>query len=230
MRRTDRLFEILQLFRSDRLLLGRDIAERLEVSLRTVYRDIETLVASGVPIEGERGFGYVLREPIFLPPMMLTPEELRALHLGVEIVRQTGDAELAAAAEQLVDKVRAVLPSDRQALRPLQDLSVYASIAAVPCGQLGPLRRAVAERRIVKIVYRDLEGAVTERRIRPLQTEYWGRVWTCPAWCELREDFRVFRVDRVTQCIDTTETFALEPGRTYADYLATLRFEDGKAP
>jgi predicted DNA-binding transcriptional regulator YafY len=230
MRRTDRLFEILQLFRGGRLLLGRDIAERLEVSLRTVYRDIETLVASGVPIEGERGVGYVLREPVFLPPMTLTPEELRALHLGVEVVRQTGDAELAGAAERLVGKIAAVLPSDRRALRPLQDLAVYASIAAAPCEQLGLLRRAVAERRVVEIGYRGPDGALTERRIRPLQTEYWGRVWTCPAWCELRNAFRVFRVDRVEACAETGDTFALEPGRTYADYLATLNVRTHETP
>ena len=225
MRRTDRLFEILQLFRGGRLLLGRDIAERLEVSLRTVYRDIDTLVASGVPIEGERGVGYVLREPIFLPPMTLTPEELRALHLGVEIVWQTGDVELSTAAERRVGKVAAVLPSDRRALRPLQDLAVYASIAAAPREQLGALRRAVAERRVLEIGYCDVDGVSTRRRIRPLQTEYWGRVWTCPAWCELRKAFRVFRVDRIEACIETGDIFVLEPGRTYADYLASLRFD-----
>ena len=229
MRRTDRLFEILQLFRSGRLLLGREIAARLEVSLRTVYRDIETLVASGVPIEGERGVGYALREPIFLPPMTLTPEELRALHLGVEIVRQTGDADLAAAAERLVSKIAAVLPSERQRLRPLKDLAVYASIAAAPCEQLGALRRAVAERQVLEINYRGPESALTRRRIRPLQTEYWGRVWTCPAWCELRHAFRVFRVDRIEACSETGEAFVLEPGRTYADYLATLSSSAGEA-
>jgi predicted DNA-binding transcriptional regulator YafY len=225
MRRTDRLFEILQLFRSGRLLLGRDIAERLEVSLRTVYRDIETLVASGVPIEGERGVGYVLREPIFLPPMTLTPEELRALHFGMEVVRQTGDTDLAHAAERLVDKIGAVLPSDRRALRPLQGLAVYASVASAPCDRLGALRRAIADRRVVEIGYRGPDGALTERRIRPLQTEYWGRVWTCPAWCELRDGFRVFRVDRIEVYAETGDTFALDSGRTYADYLATLRFD-----
>lgn len=230
MRRTDRLFEILQLFRSGRLLLGREIAERLEVSVRTVYRDIETLVASGVPIEGERGVGYVLREPIFLPPMTLTPEELRALHLGVEVVRQTGDAELAGAAERLVAKIGAVLPSDRRALRPLQGIAVYASIAAAPSGPLGALRRAIAERRVVDIGYRGLDGTLTERRIWPLQTEYWGRVWTCPAWCELRGAFRVFRLDRIEACTETGDSFVLEPGRTYADYLTTLRLKEDQAP
>ncbi len=228
MRRTDRLFEILQLFRGGRLLLGRDIAERLEVSLRTVYRDIETLVASGVPIEGERGVGYVLREPIFLPPLTLTAEELRALHLGAEIVRQTADAALAASAERLLGKIAVVLPSDRQALRPLQDLAVYASLATAPCEQLSTLRLAVAERRVVEIGYRNPAGSLTKRRIRPLQTEYWGRVWTCPAWCELRSAFRVFRVDRIENCADTGEVFMIEPGQSYADYLATLNLDAGQ--
>lgn len=227
MRRTDRLFELLQLFRGGRLLLGRDIADRLDVSLRTVYRDIETLVASGVPIKGERGVGYLLREPIFLPPMTLTPEELRALHLGVEVVRQTGDAELAVAAERLLGKIAAVLPSDKRALQPLQGLAVYASIAAKPCEQLGALRRAVAERRVVMIQYRGPDGVLSERRIWPLQTEYWGRVWTCPAWCELRNAFRVFRADRVEACVETGDRFLHEPGRTYADYIASLSFDEG---
>jgi predicted DNA-binding transcriptional regulator YafY len=159
MRRTDRLFEIVQLFRSGRLLLGRDIADQLEVSLRTVYRDIETLVASGVPIEGERGVGYLLREPIFLPPMTLTFEELRALHLGIEIVRQTGDAELVVAAERVVTKICAALPPDRKALRPLQELAVYASIAAKSCEHLGALRRAVTARQVVLINYRSPDQA-----------------------------------------------------------------------
>ncbi|MFO0284460.1 MAG: helix-turn-helix transcriptional regulator, partial [Acidobacteriota bacterium] len=183
---------------------------------------------SGIPIDGERGVGYVLREPIFLPPMTLTPEELRALHLGVEVVRQTGDAELATAAERLVGKIAAVLPSDRRALRPLQGLAVYASIAAAPCEQLCVLRRAVAERQVVLIRYCNPEGVSTERRIRPLQTEYWGRVWTCPAWCELREAFRVFRVDRIKACTDTGDVFAHEAGRTYADYIASLSFESNR--
>ncbi|HEU4408637.1 MAG TPA: YafY family protein [Polyangiaceae bacterium] len=227
MRRTDRLFEILQLFRGGRLLLGRDIAERLGVSLRTVYRDIETLVASGVPIEGERGVGYVLREPIFLPPMTLTLEELRALHFGVEVVRQTGDAELARAAEKLVGKIAAVLPSDRRASDPLKDLAVYASVAAAPREHLGVLRRAVAERQVLSITYRRLDDVRTERRIRPLQTEYWGRVWTCPAWCELRGGFRAFRVDRIEACVDTGDRFVPVAGQTYADYLATISLRDG---
>ncbi|MHA1545135.1 MAG: helix-turn-helix transcriptional regulator, partial [Alphaproteobacteria bacterium] len=125
MRRTDRLFEIVQLFRGGRLWRGGDIATRLEVSLRTIYRDIDTLVASGVPIEGARGVGYILREPIFLPPLTLTTTELEALQLGMEMVRKMSDADLAEAAARLLTKIDAVLPGDRRGRDFLKSLSVY---------------------------------------------------------------------------------------------------------
>ena len=224
MRRTDRLFEILQLFRGGGLLLGRDIAETLEVSVRTVYRDIDTLIASGIPIEGERGVGYILREPIFLPPLTLTFEELRALHLGMEVVRQTGGDDLAQAARRLLDKVDAVVPTRLRSCEPLRDLSVYTSEGAPPCAHLQAVRQAVSERQLMEIRYTSLKGETTTRRIRPLQTEYWGRVWTCAAWCEVRRAFRAFRVDRIDACHPTGETFPDEDGKRYADYLAQLMF------
>ena len=230
MRRTDRLFEILQLFRDGRLLLARDIAETLEVSVRTIYRDIHTLVASGVPIEGERGVGFILREPIFLPPLSLTVEELQALHLGMEVVRQTSDDALALAAERLLGKIAAVLPSDMQRQRPLGDISIYTSETAAPSVHLAAVRQAVAERRVIEIAYESLDGNRTQRRIRPLQAEYWGRVWTCPSWCELREAFRVFRVDKIQTCRVTDDRFSVELGKTYTDYLAQLTFVDVVPP
>ena len=222
MRRTDRLFEILQLFRGGHLLRGHEIAEKLEVSLRTVYRDIDTLVASGVPIEGERGVGYILREPIFLPPLTLTPVELRALHLGMEVLRQTADGDLASAAGVLLDKIGAVLPADRTMESHLRGISVYANQSAKGSRWLATLRAAVEERRIIEIDYLALDSRLSRRRIRPLQTEYWGPVWTCAAWCELRGDFRVFRVDRIQAAVATGDTFDPEPGRTYRDYLTGL--------
>lgn len=226
MRRTDRLFEILQLFRSGRLLLGRDIAERLEVSVRTVYRDIETLVASGIPIEGERGVGFLLREPIFLPPLTLSPEELRALHMGVEVVRQVTDPALARAAEGLLGKIAAVLPAGRLAEAAGGHVAVYAALhaaAAAAAGRyLGALRRAVADKQVLDIDYQRLDGTSSHRRIRPLQVEYWGHVWTCLAWCEQRDAFRLFRIDRISACTPTGESFLPEAGKSYADYLATI--------
>lgn len=223
MRRTDRLFEILQLFRDGRPLLGREIADKLEVSLRTVYRDIDTLVASGFPIEGERGVGYILREPIFLPPLALTLEELQAFHLGMEVVLQTGDRVIAEAAQKLVSKIRAVTP--RRRLQPIRNISVYISEVTTPPEYLALIRQAILEREIIAITYHSLNAEKTTRRIRPLQTEYWGTVWTCPAWCELRHAFRVFRIDRIEACRRTGQIFAEEKGKRYADYLAQLTSE-----
>ncbi len=216
----------MQLFRGGRLLLGRDIAAKLEVSLRTIYRDIETLIASGVPIEGERGLGYILREPIFLPPLTLTTSELEALHLGMEVVRQTADTELSDAAERLLNKVEAVLPSDRKGQAHLKHLSIYAAHTPPTLDQLANIRTAIAKRQIIQIIYKSLADDITERRIRPLQTEYWGRAWTCTAWCETRQDFRVFRIDHIVTCNKTGDHFRPEKGKTYADYIAQLTLKD----
>ncbi|NOZ32828.1 MAG: YafY family transcriptional regulator [Alphaproteobacteria bacterium] len=222
MRRTDRLFEILQLFRGGRSWRGRDIAERLEVSVRTIYRDIDTLVASGVPIDGERGVGYLLREPIFLPPLTLNIAELEALHLGMEMVRQSADVELADAAGRLLDKIDAVLPSDRAGRDHLGEMSVYAGGGGATLEHLAELRRAVAGRQRVDIGYQRLDGQRSTRRIRPLHIEYWGRVWTLTAWCEWRDGFRVFRIDRISAVGPGSGRFAAEPGKDYAAFLVQM--------
>lgn len=226
MRRTDRLFEILQLFRGGRLLRGCDIAQLLEVSLRTIYRDIDTLVASGIPIEGERGVGYILREPIFLPPLTLNTSELEALHLGMEIVRQTSDLQLASAAKSLMQKIDAVLPSDRQGRDYLGKLSVYTELENDTLRYLAAIRKAIAEFRVLDIHYTRLDEAETSRHIRPLHVEYWGNVWTCTAWCELKADFRVFRIDRIKECEETDITFHNEAGKMFSDYLASFNKKD----
>ncbi|MCF6322324.1 MAG: YafY family transcriptional regulator [Rhizobiaceae bacterium] len=218
----------MQMFRAGKLWRGQEIAERLEVSLRTIYRDIDTLVASGVAIEGERGVGYILREPIFLPPLTLSVPELEALHLGMEILRKTASAEMVEAAEQLLIKVEAVLPSTRQGRNHLGELSVYTPGLKVKLHHLAGLKQAISSKHIVKIDYETLSGKTSSRRIQPLQIEYWGRVWTCTAWCELREDFRVFRIDKITACRATIDTFRSEPGKTYKDYLATFDARDKK--
>lgn len=225
MRRTDRLFEIMQLFRGGRLLKGSDIARQLEVSLRTIYRDIDTLVASGIPIEGERGVGYILREPIFLPPLTLKTSELEALHLGMEIVRQTSDNQLASSAKKLMQKIDAVLPSDRQGRDYLGKLSVYTELENDALRFLAVIRKAIAELIVLEIKYTRLDDVETSRHIRPLHVEYWGKAWTCTAWCELKNDFRVFRIDRISVCVETEITFQNEAGKLFSDYLALLNLD-----
>ncbi|MEP4038177.1 YafY family protein [Pseudophaeobacter sp.] len=219
MRRTDRLFEIIQILRDGKLHLARDIAARLEVSTRTIYRDMDTLVASGVPVEGERGVGYMVREQITLPPLTLTPEELEALNLGMAIVAEAADADLKSAAQSLATKVDAVLPTEVIAEADAWKFAVY-PFADVARGfaHMPTLRAAIKSRQKLALHYRRLDGTLTDRIIRPLHMEYWGRVWTLTAWCETRGDFRVFRVDLIEEVRALPELFLDEPGKTLADY------------
>jgi predicted DNA-binding transcriptional regulator YafY len=221
MRRTDRLFDLIQILRDGRLHRGRDLARRLEVSLRTLYRDMDTLVASGIPVEGERGLGYMMTAPITLPPLNLSLTELEALHLGLAVVSKAADEELQRAAKTLSDKVDAVLPEDRAVPATGWGFAVYPfAEAARGFVHMAPLRAAIRSRRKIHITYAKPGGEDTERRVRPLQMEYWGRVWTFTSWCELRNDFRVFRVDRIRTLDVLFDTFQEEPGKTLADYLA----------
>lgn len=219
MRRTDRLFEIIQILRDGKLHRAADIANRLEVSTRTIYRDMDTLVASGVPVEGERGVGYLVREQITLPPLTLTPEELEALNLGMAIVAEAADADLKAAAQSLASKVDAVLPQEVVAEADAWKFAVY-PFADVARGfaQMPTLRAAIKSRQKLAMSYRRIDGTLTDRVIRPLHMEYWGRVWTLTAWCETREDFRVFRVDLIEEARALPELFQDEPGKSLADY------------
>ena len=223
MRRTDRLFELIQILRDGRLHRGVDLAERLGVSLRTLYRDMDTLTASGIPVEGERGLGYMMTAPITLPPLNLTLTELEALHLGLAVVAKAADSELQKAAATLSDKIDAVLPEDRAAPASGWGFAVYPfAEAARGFVHMAPLRAAIRSRRKVDITYQAPDSGETQRRIRPLQMEYWGRVWTLTSWCELRDDFRVFRVDRIRTLDVSFEGFAEEEGKTLADYLERM--------
>lgn len=228
MRRTDRLFELIQILRDGRLHRGADMAQRLGISLRTLYRDMDTLIASGIPVEGERGLGYMMTAPITLPPLNLTLTELEALHLGLAVVVKAADPELQRAARTLSEKVDAVLPEDRAAPATGWGFAVYPfAEAARGFVHMAPLRAAIRSRRKVYISYVAPGEPDTRRRIRPLQMEYWGRVWTLTSWCELRDDFRVFRVDRIRTLDVSFETFDEEPGKTLADYLERM---DSAAP
>ncbi len=176
MQRSERLAEIVEIVRDGRLHLARDIADALEVSIRTIYRDIDTLVASGVPIEGERGVGYLLREPVFLPPMALSLTELEALTLGMAIVQEAADEDLQAAARAVMNKVPEHASNRRQAPKSW-GFGVYAFERARDGFRHMPLiRRAIREGLKLRIAYRSLDEQHSTRVIRPLQTEYWGRV------------------------------------------------------
>jgi predicted DNA-binding transcriptional regulator YafY len=218
MRRTDRLFEIIQTFRDGKLHTARALAEQLEVSERTVWRDMATLVASGLPIEGERGVGYILREPITLPPLTLTEAEVQALTLGLNLVAAAADPSLAPAAASLRAKIAAVAPARLMQGHGPEDWVFPGPEALAAARHLPVLRRAIRERQGIRITYADGTGRITKRNLRPLLLEFWGRVWTLASWCEDRADLRSFRVDRITALATTGKTFADEPGKTLADW------------
>ncbi|AJE48132.1 helix-turn-helix transcriptional regulator [Celeribacter indicus] len=218
-RRSERLFALIGILRDGRRHTGRDLARRLRVSERTIWRDMATLMASGVPVEGERGLGYRVTAPVTLPPMNLSMEELEALHLAVAILGEASDPELAKSARSLAAKIDAVLPENAGPPHEGWGLSVFPFADAQAGFRHMPLlREAVRERKRLRLAYLAPDGTRTNRIVRPLQLDYWGRVWTMGGWCELREAFRVFRVERIESLIDTGARFRDEPGRTLADF------------
>ncbi len=220
MSRTDRLFDIIRILRDGKLHRAQDIAGRLGVSVRTIYRDMDTLTASGVPVEGERGVGYMITAAITLPPLNLTAAELEALNLGMAIVGEAADPDLKAAAQSLADKVDAVLPAQVISQADAWKFAVYPfADAARGFAHMPTLRAAIRARQKLRLTYTSRDSVVSTRVVRPLHMEYWGRVWTLTAWCELRQDHRVFRVDLIQTAEALPELFVDEPGKTLDDYV-----------
>lgn len=218
MRRADRLFELVQLIRGRRLATAAWLAQRLEVSERTVYRDVADLQAQGVPIEGEAGVGYRMAAGFDLPPLMFTRDEAKALVAAVRIAQTRLDATLAAQAEGALSKILSVLPPAVRAAA--ESLAVYAPASATDDTtreRLSLLREAIEARRKLRVDYRDVKGQDSTRVLRPLACLYWDSAWTLAAWCELRRDFRSFRIDRLRRLQVLDEGFRDEPGKTLAD-------------
>lgn len=218
MRRADRLFQIVQHIRGRRLTKADFLATRLEVSVRTIYRDIAALQQQGVPIEGEAGVGYRMRAGFDLPPLMFSADEAQALVAVVRLAQGQLDEALARQAEDALSKILAVLPGAARAAA--ERLAVYAplqSLDEATRAHLGQLRQATETRHKLRVQYLDLNGASSERVLRPLACLFWGPVWTFAAWCELREGFRNFRVDRIQRLEVLDERFRDEPGKTLAD-------------
>lgn len=223
MRRADRLFQIVQLLRAKPVVTAAELAERLEVSLRTIYRDTADLSASGVPLRAEAGIGYALERGFDLPPLMFTREELEALTVGARLVQGFGDAPLKRASEAALAKIDQVLP---HTLKSRAELALYVPDFLSDDALWAPmadLRIALRERRKFALSYTDEAGARSTRLIWPLGLFHWGRVWTLVAWCELRDDFRHFRVDRMRDWSLSPETFTVLPGRSLDDYMETVR-------
>ncbi len=224
MRRADRLFQIIQILRLRSVTTAAHLAAELEVSERTIYRDIRDLLCSGVPIEGEAGVGYALRREFDLPPLMFTEDEIEALVLGGRVVSEWADRELQRAAGNALRKIETVLPERLRAQ--LQNAAVLAHNfhrSAETTARLLPLRRAIGGRNKVLLRYERLDGAVSERTVCPLCLTFMGEHWLLAGWCELRDDFRSFRVDRIRALNTLAERFEARPGRRLEDFLARVR-------
>ena len=225
MRRADRLFQLVQLVRGRRLTTAEWLAERLEVSLRTVYRDVADLQQQGVPIEGEAGVGYRMRAGFDLPPLMFSTGEAKALVACTRLAQPRLDTALARDADSALSKILAVLPAAARAAA--EGMAVYAiDVAGTDLAtrqRLQVLREAFEARRVLTLDYDSLENVRSQRRVRPLGVSFWDAVWTLAAWCELRNDFRSFRVDRIVDVQVLDERFRDEAGKTLADLFRRVR-------
>jgi len=223
MRRTDRLFDLIQILRDGRLHRAGEMADALGVSVRTIWRDMGTLMASGLPVEGERGVGYILRAPITLPPMILTGPEIEALRLGVRLVAEGPDAGLARAARLLATKIASVTPAPPDG----DELFVFTGTeSARAAAHLPIIRAAIKARHRLAISYIDAEGRETHRDIRPLALDLRGRVQVLAAWCEAQAGFRDFRVDRIVALTPTAEPFPDDPACGLGAYRAMAEGAD----
>ena len=228
MRRADRLFQIVQYLRGGRLVTAAQLADKLEVSERTIYRDIADLQSTGVPIDGEAGVGYVMRSGFDLPPLMFTRSEILSLVAGARMVRAWGGVSMARAAEEALIKIEAVLPDDmRGQVREAKVFAPPMEMTDTVRETLDFAERAIDGREVIVFRYCDDAGTATERSVQPLGLWFWGKVWTLVAWCELRDDYRMFRLDRMVEIVLAERGFTPSPRRSLAEYLRLMEAKYG---
>ncbi|MDP3069608.1 MAG: YafY family protein [Opitutaceae bacterium] len=231
MNRTDRLVAMVMHLQGRRLVRAEDMAGHFSVSVRTIYRDIAALGEAGVPIAGEAGVGYSLVKGYHLPPVMLTADEVAALYVGAEMVRRFTDASLGPPVDAALDKLRAVLPRDRQEhverlARQTVVLGRRGDVRTNPAAQpwLLAVQRGVAQRRVLRLTYRGAgRTEETGRDVEPLGVIFYGGAWYLVAWCRLRTGVRHFRVDRMVRLEVLTETPPPRP-----DFSLTRHLEEQK--
>ena len=226
--RSDRLFELIQLLRrARRPVTALRLAEQLEVTERTIYRDVAALQAMGVPILGEAGVGYVMRKGFDLPPLMFDATEVEAIAVGLALLQRTGDRSLVKAARRVAGKLADVVP--RGLAGDLAGETFKVSDYGAPDTDLAPYREALRRGRKLALVYGNAEGVVTERTVLPLALFYYVEVVLLVAWCELRLDFRHFRVDRVQSFQVLDGEFAQEAAGRRQQWLEREQGKVGEA-
>ncbi len=224
MRRADRLFQIIEMLRGKKAVTAQSLAQQLHISVRTLYRDVADLIASGVPIEGEAGVGYMLRRGFDLPPIMFDRDEIEAVVAGSRFVQSLAGTELGAAAQRVLAKVEAVLPAHRRA--EIEKPRLYASSFSIRTSEakrLDQIRQAINHLNVLSFTYTRMDGEHSSRAIRPLLLMYWPPNWVVGGWCELREEFRTFRLDRVGQMDVMARRFTDEPGKGFDDFMHMMR-------
>jgi predicted DNA-binding transcriptional regulator YafY len=209
MRRSDRLFDVIQALRTAKgPMTAAALAERLEVTVRTIYRDVATLQARRIPIEGAPGFGYMLRRGFDLPPLMFTTDEIEAIAVAMRMLRRTGDRGLHAAAQNVLSKVTVALPDAlREHLATPPFFVSHHGAPAPPVADLTAIRAAIRDERKLRLDYGDGKGDRTQRVVWPIAIAYYAESTLISAWCELRDDFRHFRADRILDCDILDESF-----------------------
>lgn len=220
MRRADRLFRIVEYLKTrKRVVRAGELAEKLEVSLRTVYRDIADLQISGIPIIGEAGVGYLLDKEHILRPMIFTIDELEALILGAQMVKSWGDDTLAKSSASAIDKIGAVLPSTLEQEIANAFLFSFPTREKKPIGNLlTECRKTIRGKYKLHFSYVREDGKVHSRTVRPLCLAFFAPSWLLLAWCEERNDFRNFRLDRMADFKILDERFKDEKGKRLRDY------------
>ncbi|HCL6648710.1 TPA: YafY family transcriptional regulator [Raoultella ornithinolytica] len=226
-RRADRLFQIVQILRGRRLTTAGLLAERLGVSERTIYRDIRDLSLSGVPVEGEAGSGYRLLAGYTLPPLMLTTQESEALVAAIRLLQTWGGESLSQALESAREKMLAILPEESR--RKAEQSRLFApdfGAQGYSKAQFDLVHRAVSGQRVLALDYRDEAGKVSQREVLPLGLFFWGERWLLVSWCELRDDYRCFRLDRCLDVAATGRLFSERADRSLSDFLRKVRCEE----
>jgi predicted DNA-binding transcriptional regulator YafY len=198
MSRAQRLLDLIQILRRHRIpVAGTALADELAISLRTLYRDIETLKAQGAHIDGEPGVGYILRPGFMLPPLMFSEDEIEALVLGGRWVAAQPDEPLGKAARNALSKIAAVLPDDLQRSLETSGLLVASQRPAAGDTELPTIRKAIRTEHKLRITYTDEKEVGTQRTIWPIALGFFERIRVVAAWCETRHDYRHFRTDRI---------------------------------